>query len=500
MCTSHAHLRHSRSWNWDGDVIVHNPVIPNARKHPITNRPYKVDVREFLETTDNAILRAQLSDIADSLKGRYRRRFLDRIPGSFDFRVAVLKQFVSKIRYEDRSDRFDSWLYPEETLSAGSGDCEDRAFLLASLMIASGVSSYCVRVVLGKVQVLPRGKTIDHVWVMYKDESGLWQCIEPLENASRSSRKKSPAPASTFVYRPIYAFNDEHMWQVGIDRGAPKFSAFLERRKRASADTQRTLLRYRPSFGYPFHRDIVSDAIDPDKFVGKLTDAMRSELDWYAIPPSTQQYLDDFASMVANVDITVSYNPLLHFDNGLIEESQALLLKNLKSRTLGGFANACHATADFYSHTSYPYFAKERAGDIVVASCLDAGDPAYAKQFWTTPDYSQGDFALERFSTNKRVWKDGDKSRAASKFSNTIISGRFGQWFDSKGILEHTQFYTAAHDWQGALPHHNEIAVDSESREGGHVLYSDKDYRGEHERRYKAAVKATRKLFDSWPP
>ena len=491
-------LWHSGSWSWDGEVIVHKPVVPNARKQPITGRPYDVDVRAFLETTDNAILREALDSIAkEDLGEPHRSRFLARTPGSFDFRVEVLKRFVAeKVKYEPRPDRFDAWLYPEETLSSRRGDCEDRAFLLASLMIASGISSYCVRVVLGKVHALPRGKTIDHVWVMYKDESGLWQCIEPLDHARGG--KRSRAPETRFVYEPMYLFNDEHMWAIGANSHARTFTRFLRRRKDDSTDTRRTLRTYRPSFGYPRHRDTVWKAIDPDQFNDKLTDAMRSQLDWHPVPPTAQQCLDAFASMVADVDITFAYNPLLHFDNGLIEESQALLIANLKSGTLEGFARACHATADFYAHTSFPYFAKRSGSDIVVATCFDPADGAYSRQFQTLPDYSRGNFALERFSTNARVWKKPDKRGAAKTFEGRIISGRFGQWRDSQGALEHTQFYTPSHDWQGALPHHNEIAVDSESRDPDHVLCSDQDYPGEFERRSRAAVAATRTLFAAW--
>lgn len=51
------------------------------------------------------------------------------------------------------------WRFPRETLQRKSGDCEDTSFLLASLLLASGLQDEEVRVVLGKVD--DRG----HAWV-----------------------------------------------------------------------------------------------------------------------------------------------------------------------------------------------------------------------------------------------------------------------------------------------------------------------------------------------
>ena len=194
MCTAHAHLRNSGQWNWDGDVIVHDPIMQGTRKVLGTGCAYDVDIREFLVSKDNAILGHALGRIAAGLGPAKRALFLSRRPGSFDFRVDVLKRFISsEVRYVMRPDRYDAWLYPEETLAGREGDCEDRAFLLASLMMAAGISGYCIRVVLGRVKVVQAEETIDHVWVMYKN-SGLWQCIEPLDHAPANGRER-PAPA-----------------------------------------------------------------------------------------------------------------------------------------------------------------------------------------------------------------------------------------------------------------------------------------------------------------
>jgi transglutaminase-like putative cysteine protease len=54
------------------------------------------------------------------------------------------------IRYTRTTSRdYDTWLFPDETLALKRGDCEDISFLIASLLIASGISPYTVRVAIG---------------------------------------------------------------------------------------------------------------------------------------------------------------------------------------------------------------------------------------------------------------------------------------------------------------------------------------------------------------
>ena len=56
------------------------------------------------------------------------------------------------------------------------GDCEDSSFLLATLLLASGISDHCVRVVLGKV--ISADGVGGHAWVVYQNENGVWCLLE----------------------------------------------------------------------------------------------------------------------------------------------------------------------------------------------------------------------------------------------------------------------------------------------------------------------------------
>ncbi len=83
-----------------------------------------------------------------------------------------------KIKYEE--DPFDVWKDAYTTLKEGSGDCDDRAILLASLLIAMGYDAW-VRI--GNVTAFEYAKhirkgTFDHAWVMLRNGTD-WIQLDP---------------------------------------------------------------------------------------------------------------------------------------------------------------------------------------------------------------------------------------------------------------------------------------------------------------------------------
>jgi hypothetical protein len=163
-------VRPYQKWHWAGDEIVHDAVIPAARRIPNTRRrSYPIDIRGFLSIESNAVLRQALHRIIDRLTAEDARRFFDRQPGSFDFRARAVKKFFSEeVRYIRSARGFDEWLFPEETLARGGGDCEDLAFLLAALLEHSGISRTCIRVALGRLIDCRNGEGGYHAWVVYQ--------------------------------------------------------------------------------------------------------------------------------------------------------------------------------------------------------------------------------------------------------------------------------------------------------------------------------------------
>lgn len=70
------------------------------------------------------------------------------------------------------------WQYPYETLQLQTGDCEDGAILMASMMIAAGIPRWRVRIAGGLVKTgNATAPTGGHAWVTYLRESDQKFCI-----------------------------------------------------------------------------------------------------------------------------------------------------------------------------------------------------------------------------------------------------------------------------------------------------------------------------------
>lgn len=203
MCLTSSNVRSQTQWNWDGDLIVHSPVIRKARKVAGKwKKRFDTDIRGYLSDKDNAVVAGVLDTIASGLPDEERALFYSHRRGSFDFRMRKVTEYIAAhISYRRDSRAYETWQYPEETLALGTGDCEDQAFLLASLLLASGISGYVVRVAMGRLYDQAKRSSRDHVWVMYRNESGLWMLIEPLLYTKGAQRRRW-APRRSDPRRP----------------------------------------------------------------------------------------------------------------------------------------------------------------------------------------------------------------------------------------------------------------------------------------------------------
>jgi hypothetical protein len=507
MCRTQQQISNSILWNWDGNRIEPDTVIRKSRKVTGTNTFYNVDIREFITSTDNRIIKKALEEISEKLPPVHKANFFSRKEGSFDFRVDIIKEYVSKnISYHSSTHEFDAWLFPQETLTVKKGDCEDRAFLMASLMLASGISKYVVRVAYGKIHDSIAGDEYDHVWVMYKNEKGIWQLIEPMSycpipGRSESSTREIDSAGKIFMYRPYYVMNPDHLWSVYSAEGAANFPEYLK---------QRTFWKgFYPSFGYKIHKEIVNTAINAEDFKSflikkNLQDDILTLNSFESTPAAS--CLNQFASQVSNVDISLLYEPRLHFDNALINESFIMVENNMNAKSLKGLSRAFHALGDFYAHSSYSCFAEtdNNTGKLKLFEANNPTDPDYPEQFINLPEYGSGIFDLKTFSTNDHLYTLNDnKAKAIDFWRAKVISGRFGQPHDSQALLEYTQFWPKGLkpiDMQGALPHHNEIAVDGpvfDSKK--HKLFKTADeYKINYDLRKEAAIRHISKKYDEW--
>jgi hypothetical protein len=471
MCLQKSAVMPWDSWNWSGDEIIPTPIILASRTIPGTSKRYNIDIREFLTTTNNAVVHQALNDLIRALPQDQHGKVRSHSPGSFDLRADSVVQYVGgNLKYKRSANKValgpDAWLFPDETLSQGGGDCEDLALLLAALLIASGISSYCVRVALGRLRIKIKGATEqshDHCWVMYHNEAGIWEILEPLHVvAPKASRSRPALNAPQTEYVPHYVFNSDHLWQIDLHgvAGRAGFMDYCQKRGRGFWS------KFDPSFAASVHSDIFDQAL------GGLG------LPSGAIPAMKRK------SLFLDVNIA-TYDPRDHFDNGYIDEGWTTVAANLEKfrsdkTDWSSFGAAGHGIADFYAHSSYAHFAPLQNGSIPTFNPGQALTiaPGYTS---TPPDPSLSPFDLTSgvFSTNTNKWH-GSPAEAAATWQGKLISGRYAQLYDPKAgfwegftSIPESLAKVPGFALRGSLPHHNEIAVDELSRPSKHVLYRD---------------------------
>jgi hypothetical protein len=285
-----------------------------------------------------------------------------------------------------------------------------------------------------------------------------------------------------YEYVPYYVFNDAHLWSLKNNTGDESFLSYL--RSRSFWE------EFDPEFAASVHNHLFDLALDG--------------LSW-----SDLLYAKG-VSLAMDIN-PATYDPRDHFDNGYIEESWQRLYENLMKKTLDGLARACHTIADFYAHSSYAHFArKDGAGHLLLFDGVTTDD-----RFAAVPDYGKPDFDLHdtaRFTVNKGMCTLTTEDAIAYCNGRKLISGRFAQPRDPyQGTLEKL-FISIPYELRNradfkdrtCLPHHNEIAVDSDLDSGGnipagHGLYGDSEvYSSQFKLRLKAATDHMRQFYGVW--
>jgi hypothetical protein len=205
------------SYNWEGDLILQNTLIEKKR-YVIgsANTQIKADIREWISFEDNIVMKEVINQL---IAGKNLPR--SKNTGDFDRRARIIWDFVARnityVHDSEKQYKEDFWLFPPEIYTLKKGDCEDSSFLLATLLIASGISPFCVRIVLGEVFDKNRRSTGSHCWPVYKNEAGKWCILE-----STLDRIPSRFPAADdliekkqlYRYAPYYCFNNWHLWLI----------------------------------------------------------------------------------------------------------------------------------------------------------------------------------------------------------------------------------------------------------------------------------------------
>lgn len=190
---------------WDTKHPTVNQVY-QGRPIPGTDTMIDIDVRHFCWERD--ILLNQALQTA-------------RLIGATNDETAgnIQKFVVKSIKYVDDATMGSGefWLFPNETLMRGKGDCEDGAILIASLLLCAlpPEEKWRVRVAAGFVQAAPTApqgghgyctycRTTDNEWVVldwcYMEDSNVKVSAKPLQ-------KDNPP------YKDIwFSFNHEKAW------------------------------------------------------------------------------------------------------------------------------------------------------------------------------------------------------------------------------------------------------------------------------------------------
>lgn len=453
MCMRFSPLVPWHRWNWHGDEIIHDPIVPAARKLPAgygarlersspqapSGSGYPIDIRQFLSIESSAVVARELDKLRARLSVEGRERFGSRKPGSFDERCYAVVEWMHRFshipRRTARGQRvFDAWLFPEETLALRGGDCEDLSFLLAALLEASGISPECLRVALGAIHVRngDRDEAHDHAWVMYLDERGTWEILEPLSMVkSSTARRRASVPAQRasrhapgapeVEYVPSFVLNRRHLWRVRSSGEA-----------RSLADVLKERLFWRafdPSFAAEVHGGIIDEALGDGRLPFTAAEVRRIKRD----------------SLWVDVNV-LAYDPRDHFDFAYVRESWQRV-----ERRLGGdlvdFALAAHAIGDFYAHTVYAEFAAHDENGKV-----ELYDPSF--------DASQLAYDFAPYAPLPGAKPSVEKCSAL--WGGQLISGQWWRWYTTyPDSLEKNEPDLAR---RRCLPDHDLIAVDGSQR------------------------------------
>jgi predicted transglutaminase-like cysteine proteinase/uncharacterized protein YkwD len=142
-----------------------------------SNQPSSIQQMELLVTPNDPVVLQTLKTILDQPQPEITEQNFYQL---FEVYSHVFNRIVDWVgsHVRDVSDQSvhgvpDYWQLPAETLTLGTGDCEDYAILLCSLLRAYGVPADQVYVAVGQAS-----SKDDHAWVVEKYYKGIWRIID----------------------------------------------------------------------------------------------------------------------------------------------------------------------------------------------------------------------------------------------------------------------------------------------------------------------------------
>ena len=129
----------------------------------------------------------------------------------------TLKAVVARLRYDSDSNIYGTpeyWEYPEITFQRKTGDCEDGALLLISLMRMAGIPAYRVKLCAGWVKMPGTEQLSGHAYVIYLADDACWYAMDWCYYAEDSiANFKKVMHSDNPMYKGIWwTANDQYTW------------------------------------------------------------------------------------------------------------------------------------------------------------------------------------------------------------------------------------------------------------------------------------------------
>lgn len=136
------------------DLKYNNTYNPSGKLNSI-------DYREYIQVNNLQVKKKALEIVNPTDSNDVKaEKILKWVQENFTY-VSDIEQY--------KQDEY--WAYPTESLQTLKGDCEDGAFLIHSLMLASGIPYERIRTYAGYVEAGINAPFGGHAWTIYKRES-----------------------------------------------------------------------------------------------------------------------------------------------------------------------------------------------------------------------------------------------------------------------------------------------------------------------------------------
>lgn len=138
--------------------------------------------------------------------------------------TAIIRWVLHNFPYETDEDNYgydELWVPPTFSLAQGSGDCEDGAFLVHSLLLHAGIDHQRIRTYGGFVDSGEGAASGGHAWTAYRRErDDEWVVLDSSYYPNLLHVDERPMMKNQSMYRENYFYFDRFTWTnlEGVDR------------------------------------------------------------------------------------------------------------------------------------------------------------------------------------------------------------------------------------------------------------------------------------------